>query len=480
MNNRVKWMNLLLPLVVIVFSSQTVKAFCGFYVARADAQLFNNKSEVIMVRDGRKMVITMSNDFKGNVKDFAMVVPVPVVLKENDIKVVRRELFEHFNAYSAPRLVEYWDENPCIPTVLYESVTTQESDNSFRGATKSMMKDESKKYKVTIEAQYAIGEYDILILSALESNGLKQWLLDNGYKIPESAHEVLDPYIRSGLKFFVVKVNLEKQQSSGFDYLRPLQIKFESDRFMLPIRLGMANANGNQDMIVYALTQSGRVETANYRTAQIPSNRNVPLYVQERFGKFYVDLFDKAWKREGKNAVMLEYAWNVSPSFSGMKCDPCVGPPPMTAELTEAGVDWLAKGQWGEVFLTRLHVRYNRQLYPSDLIFQVTPNREHYQGRYILTHPASGDLSCNEGQKYLQDLVFRRQRETQELASLTGWDTKPFEFYTLQYERMMNNYQRDTKKNGADFPPKSVDGLLLWLLGITSALSIGLHFRKKS
>ena len=62
-------------------------AFCGFFVAKADATLFNDRSEVIMVRDGERMVITMSNDFKGEVRDFAMVVPVPVVLQRDDIRV---------------------------------------------------------------------------------------------------------------------------------------------------------------------------------------------------------------------------------------------------------------------------------------------------------------------------------------------------------------------------------------------------------
>ena len=68
--------------------TQNVWAFCGFYVAKAGAELFNNKSQVILVRDGNKTTITMASDFNGDVKDFAMVVPVPVVLKREDIKVV--------------------------------------------------------------------------------------------------------------------------------------------------------------------------------------------------------------------------------------------------------------------------------------------------------------------------------------------------------------------------------------------------------
>ena len=90
-------------------------AFCGFYVAKADAKLFNKASQVILVRNGDATTITMSNDFQGEVKDFAMVVPVPTVLKRNDIRVVNQNIFEALNAYSGPRLVEYFDHNPCAP-----------------------------------------------------------------------------------------------------------------------------------------------------------------------------------------------------------------------------------------------------------------------------------------------------------------------------------------------------------------------------
>ena len=64
-----------------LLASGSASAFCGFYVARADATLFNDRSEVILVRDGQRTIITMSNDFNGSVTDFAMVVPVPIVLQ---------------------------------------------------------------------------------------------------------------------------------------------------------------------------------------------------------------------------------------------------------------------------------------------------------------------------------------------------------------------------------------------------------------
>src|SRR5439155_13490329 len=97
------------------------------------------------------------------------------------------------------------------------------------------------------------------------------------YRIPDGATSVLGSYIRQGMKFFVARVNLKEQAKLGFTYLRPIQIAYESPKFMLPIRLGTVNANGTQDLFVYALTKKGRVETTNYRTVKLPTGMDLPL-----------------------------------------------------------------------------------------------------------------------------------------------------------------------------------------------------------
>lgn len=448
-------------------------AFCGFYVTKADAKLFNKSSQIILVRDGQRSTITMSNDFRGSVRDFAMVVPVPTILQRSDIKVVDAAIFAKLDAYSGPRLVEYYDHNPC-QQYLVESMISGSSVRKEKSSMANMdrMDARAEDLGVTIEARYTVGEYDILLLSATQSDGLKTWLNESGYKIPPTANEVLDPYIRSNMKFFVVKVNLDAHASSGIQELRPLQISFNSDKFMLPIRLGMANSDGDQDMIIYAFSRTGRVEATNYRTVKIPSDRNVPLFVQKDFGPFYRDLFDRAYKYEGRNAVFLEYAWNVTPNWGGMKCDPCVGPPPMAREFEEAGVRMPAPGfgapAANNMFFTRLHVRYSRDKFPQDLKFHETPNKEHFQGRYIITHPAPGSLDCNAGQDYLRQLLHRRQNELDELASLTGWDVAQYWSYVNRYQQQLddNYYREDAPFFWGMFPKPPVGTKLLLIIPV--------------
>lgn len=418
----------------ILSAAAFLTSFCGMYVSSADGTIKNKTSEVILVRDGNRNVITMYNDFKGDDKDFAMIVPVPVVLAKKDIKVISADIFKTLNSYSAPRLVEYYDENPCDRR-MYEAdmVALAPPIMEDKSVTKS-----ASANGVKIEAQYLVGEYDILILSASQNKGLRTWLTDNGYKIPANADEVLEPYIRNNLKFFVVKVNEKEKAKLKNDYLRPIQISFTSERFMLPIRLGMANADGDQDLIVYAFTKKGRVECSNYRNKELPTDENVPLFVKQDFGTFYNNLFQHQWQKEGKSVAMVEYAWDVSPE-NYVKCDPCSSTPPNTNDLVQSGVWWLNDNTAGgnrnwedysdvdatsenskKVFFTRMHFRYNRQSFPQDLSFQVTPNTQSFQCRYVLHHPAIGDFSCTEGQQYLNTLKKRRRAELVALQNLTG------------------------------------------------------------
>jgi hypothetical protein len=401
------------------------QAFCGFYVARADAKLYNQASQVALVRDGDRTVLTMANDYQGDPKEFALVVPVPTVLQKDQIHVADGALVAHLDAYTAPRLVEYFDDNPCR-----REMERLESTGYVGGMPAPMAAEASAdRLGVRIEAQYTVGEYDILILSAEQSDGLVTWLKGNGYRIPEGAEDVVGSYLRQGMKFFVAKVNLGEQAKLGFSELRPLQIAFESPKFMLPIRLGTVNAKGPQELLIYALTRTGRVETTNYRTVKLPSDAEIPPFVKSDFARFYVDMFGELVRREGMRSVFLEYAWDMA------WCDPCAADPLTADELRELGVFWmndpnsprmpsLDRRAVQDVFVTRLHVRYDRENFPADLQFQETGNRENFQGRFILRHPWQGSPNeCREARDYLTvELPARQEKELQTLAHLTGWN----------------------------------------------------------
>lgn len=424
-------------LAAVVGSAQ---AFCGFYVGKADANLFNEASQVIVVRDGDRTVVSMLNDYKGDAKEFALVVPVPTVLQKGQINVGDKKTFDRLDAYSAPRLAEYYDPNPCDRR-LYEMRSKDAAVAPMAAPVGGAAA--AKALGVTIEASYTVGEYDIVILSATQSDGLETWLKQSGYRIPANSAKALAPYIRQNMKFFVAKVNLAEQAKSGFTMLRPLQFAYESEKFMLPIRLGMANANGPQDLIAYMLTKNGRVETSNYRTVKLPANMDLPVFLKQgdEFRNFYKAMFGEQAKKEGYRAVFTEYFWDMG------WCDPCAADPLSPEELRKAGVFWVGSpnnevqplpgqpqtrimpprpfpgGGAQPVMLTRLHVRYTPETFPEDLMFQETKDRQNFQTRYVLRHPAKVEPNaCPEAKPYLESVIKRQENEAQQLATLTGGD----------------------------------------------------------
>ncbi|AFY59135.1 hypothetical protein Riv7116_6819 [Rivularia sp. PCC 7116] len=417
----------LLAFVILIGFTPSALAFCGFYVAKADSKLYNKASQVVIARKDNRTVLTMANDYQGDVKDFAMVVPVPTVLKEEQVQVGKPKIIERLDAFSAPRLVEYFDDDPCAP-VMYDRALESAAPPPAPIANQAM-KRSNRNLGVTVEAQFNVGEYDIVILSAKESRGLERWLRGNGYKIPRGAKQLLRPYIRQKMKFFVAKVNLEKFDENGYQKLRPLQIAYESPKFMLPIRLGMVNSTSEQDLIAYILSPKGQAELTNYRTAKIPSNVNIPVYIKEEFGDFYKSMFQTSYTKEDKKVAFLEYAWDMS------NCDPCSADPLSREELKDAGVFWLNDNSneiappnfrrrpvSNNVFITRLHVRYTRNKFPEDLMFQETSNRDNFQGRYVLQHAFTGKTDCSAGRQYKRSLRKRFEKEAQTLARLTNWN----------------------------------------------------------
>ena len=420
-------------------------AFCGFYVGKADANLFNEASQVIVVRDGEKTVVSMLNDYKGELKEFAVVVPVPTVLQKGQVHVGEKKTFDRLDAYSAPRLAEYYDANPCDRR-LYEAMRKDVAMSAAPAAAPAPQA--AKALGVTVEASFSVGEYDIVILSATQSDGLETWLKQSGYRIPKNSAKALAPYIRQNMKFFVAKVNLAEQARTGFSVLRPLQFAYESEKFMLPIRLGMANANGPQDLIAYMLTRNGRVETTNYRTVKLPANMDLPVFLKQgdEFRNFYKSMFGEQARKEGYRAVFTEYFWDMG------WCDPCAADPLSPEELRQAGVFWVGQPQFQPsgappvpapagvpppgilprpvppggaqpVMLTRLHVRYTPETFPEDLMFQETKDRQNFQTRYVLRHPAKVAAdACPEARPYLEAVTRRQEQEAQQLATLIGGD----------------------------------------------------------
>jgi hypothetical protein len=360
------------------------------------------------MRSGEKTVLSMQNNYTGPAEDFALVVPVPEVLQEANVKTLAEELFAKIDRLSAPRLVEYWQEDPC--NVMF--------DEAMRASAGGAPEDYAADADVTVEAEFQVGEYQIVILSTTEATALQTWLETNEYNIPSGASDYFDPYVRSGMYFFVAKVDtdLVTVTEDGLAVLSPLRFDYDSTEFKLPVRLGLINSKGEQDLIVYTLAPGQRYEVASRPNVTIPTNILVDNAVRDNFGDFYRLLYAETLARN-PGAVVTEYSWAAN------TCDPCPGPTLDGSDLETLGNDVLEEDRWDWV-LTRLHLRYGPGEAADDLVFTTAPAisggrgspnddgtlgqevstddvyANQFQGRYAIVHPWDGDVDC--GETYVQ------------------------------------------------------------------------------
>lgn len=357
-------------------------AFCGNYVGEAGAELVNTASEIAIVRQGNRTTITMASDFEADVDAFAVVIPVPEILSEEDVKVVDPSLFDTLDHYSGPRLVAYsCDELYPEPSRSGPMLGCAEHSLAMSAESGSMGDTYSD---VAVEARFVVGEYEIVVLSAEESASLLGWLNDSGYAVSDAAGSMMQEYLDGGSYFFAAKVDTALIPADQ-DMLSPLRFSYTADVFSLPIRLGTINSPGEQDLVIYALTDAdeGRVAIANYEEAVVEDE--CLFRGEEDFGDFYEDRFSDGVGAEPQ--WVTEYGWYVTPWVAA--CDPC--PPTEIAEpmdindLTALGFDAGDGLEYGEAeyYFTRLRMRYTPAQAVADLTLYISGITEDTQQRYI-------------------------------------------------------------------------------------------------
>ncbi|MGI0493780.1 DUF2330 domain-containing protein [Alkalinema pantanalense CENA528] len=456
---------------------------CGAFFARITADLTNTASRVVIAREGNKTVFTMANNFQGNVKEFARIVPMPVLPRREQVRIGDNLLLEQLDRFTAPRLAsstfyfnKAWEAESLgyIPVALgllgfcivaqgigwvrYSrfswpfglaalfliafliAVIVPASVNQASKGTNSA----KTSAPLEIADQFSIGEYNVTLLSAAESDALTDWLKKQGYQLPQGGEPMLKSYIQAGMKFFVVNINLEKVQRTESGFLRPIVVEYESPQLMLPIRLSTLNARSDQDLIVYVLSPDQMAEVANYPNQTMPtdgvsvrgeiSGREIPTWINYYFEEFYQAVFQKAYEQAGKNAAFLEYAGKIASDA----CKPCTMDweqvDSLVKNLPKLGVSWSGTQTRSQTYVTRLHVRYNATTFPRDLEFRMLPVEALrsrleaagtqvtaqpdllFQIRFANLHATGTPFGFSALRYWLND------RKTEEnLVNLTGW-----------------------------------------------------------
>ena len=392
---------LAVAVAVVSLASQPARAMCGCMLRpqpklgeSKGAKIINKSSKVILARDDDKnsTTMTIANDFEGAPAEFGMVIPVPSAVQKEDVKVVDDKVFDALETSTAPTVTEVI-EPECnsagggigsMEKSAAPMVATSDGAGRLRAAD----------YGVKVESHFFAGEYEMAVLSGKNADGLVQWLQKFHYDVPDDAKAVFDGYIKQKMMFFLARVYV-KEMGNGRRHLRPIQVHYTTPKLMLPIRLGMVNADGPQEILLFALSPKGRIESTNYRSVPMPTGAALPWFAKDQWNDVYGAVFDDQERREDQRVLFLEAAQTA----------------PGNADTVKAGARWSTSLP---TTVTRLHFRYADAGFPEDLVLQTTADITPFRVNMSATRPARSP--CNPSMSSQA-----RSREQQTLANLTGW-----------------------------------------------------------
>ena len=369
-------------LMTSLFFAPTAEAFCGAYAGSAGSDIYNSVSEVAIARQHGRTTLSVSNDVDGVMGDtFALLIPVPEILTEDDVHVLDRSVFDTLDAYTRPRMVTYTCDDF---TPIYNDPCAMELEpkRNIAMATEYDASGDSgdADHNVDVEAEFIVGEYEIVILSAEDSDDLFGWLTDEGFQVSRATEEVVQEYLDSGSYFFAAKVHADAGIGDG-DVLSPLQFSYDSEVFSLPIRIGTAASKGVQDLVVYAITDyaDGSVGISNYPSISFEDECMLGEDFTDEFGSdlgaYYQNAFTQGYEAEPGADWMFEYGWGNG------HCDPCTGEQPDEKLLATAGFDF-EQMDYG-YYVSRLHMRYTPDEAVEDVVMYTSGLTEQEQVRFI-------------------------------------------------------------------------------------------------
>ena len=273
----------------------------GTLVSTADGGITNDVTYAVLLHDGTRAALTIANTYVGPRADFAMILPVPASVGPDDVKVPPGLVFQKLELLTSPRVVEYWEQDPCAATTAAAKTTgSMKVDPRLEVRATPM--------QVAAEVTFEAGPYEVTFIEPKSGAELETWLMKNKYRAPVGARTVFEPYIRDKQKFLVARLAWDKLNKPGAMVALPLlRVIFPAKDLHLPLRLSLMNTGPRHDFTLYVVGRD-RYEAANYSNAIIPTNLDVKPETRSAPDSFYATLFDAT---AGKGATWVtEYAWS--------------------------------------------------------------------------------------------------------------------------------------------------------------------------
>jgi MYXO-CTERM domain-containing protein len=327
--------------LAVALASSQASAFPGFFAYKG-AKPTNLSTHVIVMKKDPTTVVTVMPDYQGDLKPFAVVMPVPDDVKADAVKTLKRDFVERIDQITAPRFHEFWEMDPCDPAGQQQEWERDLSvhgggflgtDMDFGGDQPSAFKP-GKEMALTVDPEFKEGENVPSIISAADAADVEGWLKRKGYNAPEGANAAVAPYVKAGMNLLMMEVDTKKIELLGGDLAVVSPIRYSTDKpVTITSTLGLLNLGSMQELFIYVVHPEQRYEVKNYPNVFPLTNIEVDFKVKERMGEFYAGVHDMLLKKEPLG-FLNEFAWNAKGCGQ-----PCPGEPLLIHELLSLGGD---------------------------------------------------------------------------------------------------------------------------------------------
>lgn len=220
---------------------------------------------VLVHFDGKERLI-LQVSYKGNVREFAWLVPTP---SRPEVSKPDWPVFHELSEITAPR-VRYWL-------------------NAHELLSKGVMMHRGGEHepvsipKVDVLERKQIGFYDIAVLRARRTDDLVAWLHTNQYAVTPKIVGVLADYIRRGWVFTAARIRTGEESRAGArlaeGVLQSIQLDFACAEPVYPLKVSSLN-RGRTRLLLYAISphrlQAAPLETAcAFRDRELRADRYV-------------------------------------------------------------------------------------------------------------------------------------------------------------------------------------------------------------
>ena len=291
-----------------------------------DDPSYNPASAVVLVREGRRTVMTVEAAYEGPAVELSLVVPIPGTIGRENVRTVSGTAFRRLDQRTAPRVRHVF--KPCTrPSSLrVASAEGFGAGASAGGGGRTEAERVQDEFGVDIQDEWPVDEYDVTLLGAEQSTGLLAFLRERGLELPDAAATMLRGYIESGHRFVLFTADPSRAQRLGESMmLSPIQLEYESDELRVPVRLGTLNSPGEQELLLYVISTEGRFDVANRPSVLAPTDLRMRPDARGTFAELYTSITDEVF-RQTPGAAITEYVHQVGTHVRQSEIAPFRGP----------------------------------------------------------------------------------------------------------------------------------------------------------